>query len=101
MRTSWFQRHFFQSWWKKFQKWLFQDLLEGLNWKVTKYEHVTLNELEMADNKRLEGGGGGHPPRLFRVKAKLGVFEVKNEFIGVYPFECSWIAAFMVKKDKS
>ena len=36
-------------------------MLEGLNWKVTKYEHVTLNELEMADDKRL-GGVSDTPP---------------------------------------
>ena len=52
---------------KKFQKWLFQDLLEGLKWKVTKYEHATFNKLELADDKRL-GGVSDTPPSLFRVK---------------------------------
>ena len=47
---------------KKFQKWLFQDLLEGLKWKVTKYEHATFNELEMADDKRLGGARGAPNP---------------------------------------
>ena len=48
---------------KKFQKLLYQDLLEGLKWKVTKYEHATFNELEMADDKQL-GGARGAPPAI-------------------------------------
>ena len=52
-----FNNNFFATGEKKFQKWLFQDLLEGLKWKVTRYEHANFNELEMADNKWL----GGHP----------------------------------------
>ena len=61
MLTSWLQQQFFCNWWKKFQKWLFQDLLEGLKWKVTKYEHANFNKLEMADDKHL-GGARGAPP---------------------------------------
>ena len=68
MLTSWLQRQIFCKWWKKFQKLLYQDLLEGLKWKVTKYEHATFNELEMADDKRL-GGARGAPPGLFRVNS--------------------------------
>ena len=48
-------------------------MLKGLKWKVTKYEHGTFNELEMADDKQL----GGHPmppPVFLGLKcAKIGV----------------------------
>ena len=62
----WLRWQIFHNWGKKFQKLLFQDLLKRLKWKVTKYEHGTFNELEMADDKPL--GGHWMPPSLFRVK---------------------------------
>ena len=36
-------------------------MLKGLKWKVTKYEHGTFNELEMAYDKQL-GGASDAPP---------------------------------------
>ena len=45
-------------------------MLEGLKWKVTKYEHATFSELEMADDKQL--GGLEEPPLAF-----LGLREQK------------------------
>ena len=45
----------------KSQKWLCQELLKGLNLKVTKYELIISNQSEMADDY-LPGGAPGAPP---------------------------------------
>ena len=47
-------------------------MLEGLKWKVTKYEHATFNELEMADDKRLGGARGAPPPAFLGLKILIG-----------------------------
>ena len=56
-------------------------MLEGLKWKVTKYEHATFNELEMADDKRL-GGASDAPP----VFLGLMTFNRKVKFDYKYKF---------------
>ena len=48
-------------------------MLKGLKWKVTKYEHDTFNELEMAENKQL--GGASNAPPVF-----LGLMESFNQY---------------------
>ena len=59
---SWFLQFFYN----KPQKWLCQELLKGLNLKVTKYELIISNQSEMADDY-LPGGAPGAPPMFIRV----------------------------------
>ena len=56
----WLISRFFYN---KPQKWLCQELLKGLNLKVTKYELIISNQSEMADN-HLPGGAPGAPPHV-------------------------------------
>ncbi len=50
-----------QIFYNKTQKLLCQELLKGLNLKVTKYELIISNQSEMADD-HLPGGAPGAPP---------------------------------------
>ena len=66
--TRYVRRLISQISYNKSQKWLCQELSKGLKLKVTKYELLTSNHLEMAGDY-VQGGARGAPPNLIRVKA--------------------------------
>ena len=49
-------------------------MLKGLKWKVTKYEHGTFNELEMADDKQL-GRASVAPPLFLGLIAAINALQ--------------------------
>ena len=59
-----FDGRFLQVFYNKPKKWLCQELLKGLNLKVTKYELIISNQSEMADDN-LPGGARGAPPHVY------------------------------------
>ena len=59
-----------QKVYNKSQKWLCQELWKGLNLKVTKYELITSNHSEMADDYPSVGAPGA-PPSLLGLNGHL------------------------------